>query len=179
MLGRVSKLLKIVSLLVMASSLGGCDLWIVNPEFALRTSVGLESADNGEEVFHIVKDSIEVRIVGHHARDESRFWLITRLSPTKRWAQFRISVKNLKESDLNVFSPVCTLMARETVHPRVPERGKGEILHPETSFEFQAEFSDIPNLNEDEPLLLTCTILVGEHNKPLTIESRWVMALVY
>lgn len=177
MLGRVWKLLSIVSLLVIIAGIFvGCDLWIVNPAFVLETSAGRGGRNNGEEAFRIIKDGISVKIVGRHARDESRFWLITRLLPTKSWAEFRISVKNIRESDLNVSSPVCTLIARATTHQGVPERGTGGILSPEKSFEFRTEFSDIPALDDDEQLLLKCTILDVEHNKPVTIESHWIMA---
>lgn len=130
---------------------------------------------NGEKVFQIVKDAIDVKIVGRYARDESRFWLINRLVP-KRWAQFRISVENVRESNMNLSSSDCTVSARATVHQAAPEYSTGKILPLEKSFEFITEFSDIPDLDKDEPLLLKCTILGGENTKPLTIESLWLMA---
>lgn len=173
-LGRVSKLPKIVSILMIVCSLGGCDLWIVNPAFLLRTSAGNGSGANGEDILLITKDEIEAKIAGRHARDESWPWLIQRLL-RKREVWFGLTIRNVGGSELSLSSPACTLVARATVHEGVLKRGEGGILPPEKYFEFRAEFSNIPNLDEDEQMLLKCTILDVEHNKSLSVEAHWVM----
>lgn len=174
-LGRVSRLPKIVSVLMIVCSLGGCDLWIVNPAFLLRASAGDGSGKNAEGILQIAKDTIEVKIVGRHARDESWPWLLKRLL-RKRKVWFGLTVRNVGGSELSLSSPACTLVARATAYEGVLKRGEGGILPPEKSFEFRTEFSNIPDLDEDEQLLLKCTILDVEHNKPLSIEVHWVMA---